>query len=251
MGEKADMGILGFILALLAIVIGVGLAGAIALGVAAKKGAARIADWGRRNQIADKVSEQLEEVKASPVVRQLTGGGAYRYLDPDAATPRQVRGTLAAFRLDPVTGPFASDAIEAVDKADFYRQALSNTLSSEFGEGSLTWAKFHVPVSDSVQSVVSTSARMANRIQVFDTAAYERLSSSAVVEGSVDADALLDMEATLADLGRMRDTSAHLLSGLERLLGELSALPDARDADGCAYLLDELGRLSRDAKLYV
>jgi len=245
------MGVLGVVAVLALIGLGVVIAGAVILYVAARRGIGRLRQWGQRNQIAEKVTEQIEVAKASPLARQIMGAPSpYQYLDPSSATSRQIRSVASAMRGDSVLGRYAASVIGSLEKADFYRQAFAGILGSEFGTGTLTWTRFNAPVSEALRDIVTTSARMTNRMQVFDTGEYARLSSVGVEQGSADEENLVTMRATLGDLDRMRDANVRMLAGLGRLHAELSELPANRADAGCEELLEEIRRLSGEAKLY-
>lgn len=245
------MGVVGVVAVLALIGLAVVISGAAVLYMAVRRGLDRLGEWGRQSRIADKVTERIEEAKASPLARQIMGSPSpYQYLAPDSATPRQIRSVTLPMRGDPVLGRYATDVVGGLEKADFYLQAFDGILGSEFGAGTLTWTRFHAPVDEALRDVTATSARMANRMQVFDSGEYSRLASAGAEPGSADADNLSAMVATLGDLDRMRDSNVRMLAGLGRLHAELSELPASRADAECEDLLDEIRRLSSEAKLY-
>ena len=245
------MGIVEAIVVIALVVLGVIVSGAVALFVTARRGVRRLRQWGSQNQIADKVTERLEEAKSSPLARQIMGSlSAYQYLDPASVTSRQLMSVVSPMSRDAVIGRYATEIASAIGKVDFYEVAFASILESEFGSGSLTWERFHAPVSEATRDILSTSARMANRMQMFDTGEYLRLESDGVAPGSADADNLSAMQATLSDLDKMRDSNVRMVAGLDRLHAELSELPANRADEECEDLVGEIRRLSREAKLY-
>lgn len=235
----------------IAVVAGVAIAGVATIYVAVTRGLGRLFDWGRRQQLPEMAASALGTLKSSPTVKQLTGGsGTYTYLEPETAPAWQIQLMLRGRKSDPVLGRHASDLSSSLDKVDFYEHAFESILESEFGSTSLTWARFKAPIDEAIRDVLATAARAANRMQMFDTEEYQRLSAFGADPGSADAENLSVMMSTVADVSKMRDTDVRLIAGLERLYAALSSLPAERADDECQELLDDLRRLSGEAALY-
>lgn len=243
---------MGIILVLLLVFGGIGLAGVAAIYVAVTRGVRRLMQWGQEKGLISGAVALLDEAKASPVVRQVTGStSSYRYLDTEATTERQVVSVVRPLRHDLVLGRHAEFVMSSAGKIEFYETGLEQVLEREFGRGSITWDHFHATIREALHEERVLIVQMANRMQVFDSAEYRRLSSYSPATGTAEAERLSVMRGTLNDLAAMSDTATRILTGVERLHAELSKVSSSRVEGDCDMVLDELRKLSCDAKLYM
>lgn len=239
------------IIVVLIVLVALGAVGAATVYVVVTRGMRRLRQWDEEKGLTAGAMATLDEAKSLPIVQQITGvTPTYRYLDVETATTRQIVAAVRPSRQDPVIGSHAEFVLDTIGRIGFYREGFDRLLDHEFGRTSLTWARFHAPVEDALAEEKALSVRMANRIQVFDSAMYQRLSASAPVAGTAESDQLSAMNQTLEDLSMMRETATRLMTGLERLHAELSQMSASHTDEDCSDVLDELQRLSEDAKLY-
>lgn len=244
-------GILSVLLTVVAVVAGIALAGVLVAVVGGVFAAKRIGRWAERNGLPEKAQRQLDGLRANETVRHLTGGPQYLYLETDgSASPARVLAVVRPLRGDPVVGRYAEAAIEGVGKAEFYREGLEQALERDFGVGSLTWDKFHAPVDEGLDALMADAARIANRIQVFDSQAYRDMQASEGILSDTERSQFETLQATLRDLDGIVAVDAEIVSKLESLHGELSKLSASRNEEEMSALLGELQRLSDETHLY-
>lgn len=172
------------------------------------------------------------------------------HLDPDVATSGQVASAVRTMEHDPTLGRYAESILSSLERADFYEVTFEQMLDQEFGKGGITWARFHAPVVEALGEIVATDARMANRMRMFDSAWYRQTASAGAPLGSAEAERMEVMGQTLVDLERMEDAVLRTIVGLERLYAEVSSISVSHTEEDATELLDDLRRLSEDAKMY-
>ena len=179
----------------------------------------------------------------------------YVHLDVDAgATDTQIADVLRTLEPLPVVGEFAERAAETLSAARHRRRTLLALVNGTFAEHSLSWDKFALPAEAGFDAIVRNAATMANHLQSFDPASYQRLRKRAAEEGAglpqVHLERLSVYESTLASLREMQDTSDRLLLELEKLQFELGKVSDASESDSAQEIIDEIRTLVNDAKYY-
>lgn len=178
------------------------------------------------------------------------------YLDAEGqASPREILAIVGNRMGDPLLGPYAATVSETLSKADFQRDGIYAVMEREFGEGSLTWDKFSVPVDIALDGIRANAARMANRMRGIDSGEYLRLSrladAGAVKPGSPQEASLAATGEALAELDRLSDANARMLAELDRLQSELSNMSGAHEIGTTDEIVEELRILADDAKEYV
>jgi hypothetical protein len=243
---------MGFVLLIMTVLLGLAVTGGLTIYAVVRRGISWLMGWARQNRIAEMIPDLplLDAARSSQVVRQVTGTPEYRYLNPETATPRQIVAIVRPMRGDAMLSPYAHVILGAVGKVGFYRDGFDQVLDHEFGRGSLTFARYDAPVQETLREVVATASRMANRMQMFDSAEYGRLSGRGADVGSAESEQLHVMMESQASLDAMKDSILRMMAGLERLHGELSQLSVSHARGECETLLEEMSRLASDARLY-
>ncbi|MBR3316591.1 MAG: hypothetical protein IKG21_02060 [Atopobiaceae bacterium] len=179
----------------------------------------------------------------------------YEYLDVDAgATAEVVTKAMQPYEGAPYMGEFARSVISALGKADFRYDGLVAAIGRQFDKRTITWEKFMTPVDVAMDGILRNCTQIANRVQGFDIPEYERLlrlkNAGAFEEGSNDQRRLDLFENTIDEMRDLRKANEDLLFELEKLQGELDKLSDKDDGAPNDDILEEIRKLSDDAKYY-
>lgn len=177
------------------------------------------------------------------------------YLDAEGdVSPEEILSRVSSLMFDPVLGRYVTAASDALKKSGFQRDAIYAIMEREFGEGSLTWDKFSVPVDLALDGIRSNAARMANRMQGIDSKEYQRLArleeAGAVKEGTPQEASLAATREAFAELDRLAEANERMLSELDRLQAELSRMSGTHEVGTTDEIVEELRILSEDAKEY-
>ena len=233
------------LLGILGVIVGiavVGVVGGVIWGIGSSSGW-----WGKGRGLPAGDSPARPRMGASP---RPAG-----YLDAEGQTdPGEILATVEPRMSDPILGPYAMSVSESLSKADFQRDGIYTVMEREFGEGSLTWDKFSVPVDMALDGIRSNAARMANRMRGIDSGEYLRLSrladAGAVKPGTSQEASLAATKEALAELDRLSEANDRMLAELDKLQAELSNMSGAHEIGTTDEIVEELRTLSNDAKEY-
>ena len=283
------MGFFGFLFAMIVFSTVLTIGGVVVAGRYAIKGGRRLLGWARHQHLLsgttqqdtreaqDVVIEDVDDVSygrpsAGPVPPREAAEAhrrarrtpkpaqreGYVRLDVDKGTTAdQVADVMLSYIDDPVLGERAQTVIDTLDSAEHRKRSLFAELDGTFQPGSISWDKFSIPSQAALDAILRNAAQLANRIQAFDTAGYQRLFKSvqrdAMGEHSGAANRAERMrlyQEMLASLDALQETNEGLLLELEKLTGELVGISSAEQADRGDPIFDEISRLVEEAKYY-
>ncbi len=214
---------------------------------------------GRRTEVGTRVAARTAD-KAAGVQRQqnVTAPGMmrdYEYLDVnEGATAEKITNAMRGFEGAPYVGEYARAVISTLQKAEFRRKGLFSAINREFEANTITWDKFSAPVDVAMDGILRNCAQLANRVQGFDVAEYERLkrlvNAGACEKGSSKWERWKIYENTLAEMDEIQRDNEKLLFELEKLQDELGKLGGKNPGGTTDEIAEEIRRLSEDAKYY-
>ena len=216
-------------------------------------GVKRSAGWGKNGkELPASPSAQASSKKAKP---QLEASKEYRFLAEDGtADPKDVVRVLKSFEQDLAMGGYAAKATEALEKSEVKRRGVYDAIEREFDAGTMTWEKFATPVDAAVDTIKRNCAALANRVQRFETAEYQRLKrlhdAGGIEVGSANEQQWVLMRDELNDMDGLQDSNERILLELDALSAELLRLTGSDISNANDAILEELQQLTEDAKLY-
>jgi len=188
----------------------------------------------------------------------------YEHQDVDTgATADSIKRVLKRYTRAKVVGQRARAGIANLEDEERKNAAFQAILEKKFQRDSLSWSKFVVAADMTHDAIVRNCASLANRMQVFDRAGYQKeelghrsstwresqaqvgqsLSQPSTEKQRVLQEGLDQMDALLASNDR-------LLTELDKLTIELGKLTDAdSNADG-ERIVEEIRTLIDDTKYY-
>ena len=225
-------------------VIGLGVTIAVILGIA----------WGIRRAIYAIKGEEYKPLLGDKTQRE------YEHQDIDAgATADSIAGVLRRYTHAVVVGKRASAGLSALDSEKRKSAAFHAVLEKKFQKGSLSWEKFSVAADLTHDAILRNCASLANRVQVFDRAGYQKKELGHRSSTWRKDDALLDpgaaekqrvLQQGLDEMDALLASNDRLLTELDKLTFELGKLTDAdATADG-DHIVEEIRTLIDETKYY-
>lgn len=223
------------------------------LAIAALVGVAGLAVWGIRRLVYAIKGEEYKPLFGSKKERE------YEHQDiDDGATVDSIKRVLNRYAQANVVGKRAKAALIALDNEERKRSAFFAVLDKKFEKGSLSWDKFAVAANMSHDAILRNSASLANRIQVFDRAGYQKQElghrSSTWREGKTvtpeSQEKQIVLQEALDQMDGLIASNDQLLTELDKLTFELGKLTDAdANADG-DRIVEEIRTLIDETKYY-
>ena len=183
----------------------------------------------------------------------------YIYLDPEEPNaPDAIRQVMSAYLKAPVVGSYATSVQMTLDALAFRERSLLGEIDAKFVPGSLSWEKFHATAVTALDAVLRNCALLANRVQTFDEAEYERyeafMDAGGFASNPHPGQAKLERwklcSDTLQEMDEIRDVTDGLMTELGKLAAEISRLDSSKTPDDTRDIADEVSRLVDETKLY-
>ena len=190
----------------------------------------------------------------------------YVHLDVDrGARAEQIVAVMQQYEDDDLMGQRAAGVIETLESAERRRKSLLAELDGTFQRNTISWDRFATPAQAALDTILRNAAHLANRIQSFDKASYQRLERDMArqrqsttqsagpvqdVHNSTRAERLRLYREMLASLDAIQETNDGLLLELDKLAAELGTLSSAGTSDGSDLIIEEIRRLVDEAKYY-
>ena len=183
----------------------------------------------------------------------------YEHQDVDeGASAESVKRVLKRYQRASVVGKRAQAAVTALEDEERKSAAFRAVLDRKFQPGSLSWDKFAVAADMTHDAILRNCAALANRIQVFDRAGYQKKElghrSSTWRERDQEdpqsAEKQLVLQEGLDQMDALLASNERLLTELDKLTIELGKLTDAdSNADG-ERIVEEIRTLIDETKYY-
>ena len=183
----------------------------------------------------------------------------YEHQDVDeGADAESIKRVLKRYTRAKVVGRHARAGIEALENEERKRAAFHAVLDKKFQRDSLSWSKFAVAADMTHDAVLRNCASLANRMQVFDRASYQKEElghrSSTWRERNVETPQSTEKQRVLQEgldqMDALLASNDQLLTELDKLTIELGKLTDAEaNADG-ERIVDEIRTLIDETKYY-
>ena len=183
----------------------------------------------------------------------------YEHQDVDAgATADSVKRVLNRYTRAKVVGQRARAGIANLEDEERKSAAFQAVLEKKFQRDSLSWSKFAVAADMTHDAIVRNCASLANRMQVFDRAGYQKQElghrSSTWRESQAPSQVSTEKQRVLQEgldqMDALLASNDRLLTELDKLTMELGKLTDAdSNADG-ERIVEEIRTLIDDTKYY-
>ena len=188
----------------------------------------------------------------------LASGGGQLCSEEVMAKLETAYETLRAYSETEVVGPIARSALAEVKLAMRKYPVMLEIIGERFPAGSLTHGKFASAVEAAISAIADNSARLANKMSLFDVAEYRNLryliASGAYKDDNIPDEIQLERhELLLANKEGMNEVVAaneRILLELERFTVEMGQVsPDALDEDA-EEMVGEIRRLTEELRFY-
>lgn len=175
------------------------------------------------------------------------------FLDVDTAKQKDVEKVVAPYLEDAALGNAAHGVMDTFVRAQTCKKGILALLEQEFDKNSLTWEKYQAPVEVAFDGVVRNAAQIANHMQGFDSAEYQRMNRIDQAGGyddeSNEVARLKVMRETLREIDKHQRNNDSLLTELENLRKELMNLTGS--ATDTSQIIEEIQQLADDTKYYL
>lgn len=210
--------------------------------------------WGIRRAVYAIKGEEYKPLLGDKTKRE------YEHQDVDAgATAESIANVLRRYTRAIVVGKRASAGLAALENDKRKCAAFHAILEKKFQPGSLSWDKFAVAADMTHDALLRNCASLANRVQVFDRAGYQKKelghrSSTWRKEGELLDPAAAEkqrvLQAGLDEMDALLASNDRLLTELDKLTFELGKLTDAEASADSDHIVEEIRTLIDETKYY-
>ena len=195
--------------------------------------------------------------KAMAKAKTIGKAPEYEHIDTDSQISEEhVIAILKKYTHRYGVGELARSGINALEAAARKRESFYAALDAKFKPGTISWDRFAVGADSALNSIVKSTAQLANGIQAFNSDEYRRMERQ--FSGSVDVSTI---DATTAErwgmlqgrLDGMKEIAAgnqRMLLELDKLEAELGKLESTERTDETDDILAEIRTLTEEMKYY-
>lgn len=184
----------------------------------------------------------------------------YEHQDVDAgANAESISAVLKRFTRAKVVGSRAKAGLEALEKEKVHNANFQAVLDKKFEPNSLSWSKFVTAADMTHKAILQNCAALANRIQVFDRASYQKSELGHRSSTYREKEAIIDPEEAekqrvlqegLEEMDKLIASNEKLLVELDKLSIELGKLTDADAVAETEGIVEEIRTLAEETKYY-
>ncbi|MBO6158790.1 MAG: hypothetical protein J6P72_05940 [Firmicutes bacterium] len=155
-------------------------------------------------------------------------------------------------------GSIAEIASRQVSNIEKKGPSLIGLIKEKFEEGSMSYDRFQVPVSNGIDTVRENSLKLATMLEGFDDQDFQKLARAMetgeyrhdLIDDEIQKERYLIYQNSLSEMERIVSTNERMLLMLDRISVELSKLQSNQiDQDG-SKILEEIEELTKTAKYY-
>lgn len=175
------------------------------------------------------------------------------HIEPDEACDLdKAKAILKSYQGSRLFGGIAKTAAGQLDRVAKCQNRLSDMIGRKFPEGTMSWDKFHRIVSAAEESAVKNVIAMAGRMSIFDEAEYQRLQhyKEDDIPDDIQEEQLKLYQDNFESAKAVIALNEKILLKLDALAIELSSLEISANEDQNSEILDEIEKLTQDAKYY-
>ena len=171
----------------------------------------------------------------------------------------QISAVLERYTTTDVVSSIAKSAVREIAAVQRKRSALENVIAGKFERNSMSYDRFMTAVNQAADTIEKNAASLANRLQSFDVVEYRHL-ATIMQTGSYRRDNIPDEiqheQASLyqqqySEMQSIITANEGLLLELDKFSNELAQLDASQLSGDNSAILDELKRLSEEARYYV